>query len=135
MLTILFKVFFPTIWLGGFGVGTITILLSEQKIDWESVIALLIGFLVFYYFCFPLKSVETDESYLYVSNYIKTIRVPYSQIEEVTESRFSNIHPVWIKFRTATEFGSTIVFMPYFDFGSISMRSHPVVAKLRELAK
>ena len=135
MLTIIYKVIFPTVWLGGFGIGTIAMVLSEPRPDWGFAIALLIGFLMFYFFCFPLKSVEIDQSYLYMSNYIKTVQVPFSQIEEVTESRLINIHPVWVKFKTPTEFGSTIVFMPYFHFGSIFMMSHPVVAKLRELAR
>ena len=135
MLTIIYKVIFPTVWLGGFGIGTIAMTLFEPRPDWGFAIALLIGFLMFYFLCFPLKSVEVDQDYLYVSNYIKTVRVPFSQIEEVTESRLINIHPVWVKFKTPTEFGTTIVFMPYFDFGSIFMMSHPVVAKLRELAK
>jgi hypothetical protein len=134
ILTIIYKFIFPTIWLGGFGLGTIAMVLSEPP-DWAFVIPLLIGFLLFYFFCFPLKSVEIDESYLYVSNYIKTIRVPFSQIVEVTESRLVNIHPIWIRFNTPTEFGSMIIFMPYFEFGTLFMMSHPVVTKLRELAR
>jgi hypothetical protein len=132
IFTIIYKVIFPTIWLGGFGIGTIAILLSESRLDWGYVIILLIGFPLFYFFGFPLKSVEIDERYLYVSNYIKTVRVPFSQIEVVTESPFISIHPIWIKFKTPTEFGSKIIFIPYFDWDSMS---HPAVAKLRALAR
>ena len=101
----------------------------------EPAIILLIGFLIFYWFGFPLKFVEIDEHYLYVSNYRKTIRVPFSEIEEVSESPFINIHPVWVKFKTPTEFGSKIMFMPYFDFGSLFMMPHPVVVQLKKLAR
>lgn len=94
IFTIIYKVIFPTIWLGGFGMGTIAILLSESRLDWGYVFILLIGFPLFYFFGFPLKSVEIDERYLYVSNYIKTVGVPFSQIEEVTESPFIKIHPI-----------------------------------------
>jgi hypothetical protein len=135
ILTIIYKFIFPTVWIGGFGVGTITILFSEPKLAGGFVLGLLIGCLMLYWFCIPLKSVEIDERYLYVSNFRKTIQIPFSKIEAVTESSFINIHPVWIKFKTPTEFGEKIIFMPYFHFGSILMMSHPVVSKLKKLAR
>ncbi len=135
MLTIVYKFIFPTFWIGGFGIGTIGVLFSEPKMADGFVIGLLIGSLICYFFCFPLMSVEKDERYLYISNYRKTIQVPFSEIEDITEAPFINIHPVWIKFKNPTEFGSKIIFMPYYHFGSLLMMSHPVVSQLKESAR
>jgi hypothetical protein len=134
LLTFFYKIIFPTLWIGGFGLGTLGVLISGSSNAGGFFIGLLIGSLFFYWFCFPLKSVQLDEHYLYVSNFRKTIQIPFSYIEEVTECPLINIHPVWIKFKIPTEFGTKIIFMPYFHFGSLFMMSHPVVAKLRELA-
>lgn len=71
-----------------------------------------------------------DGEYLYVSNYLREIKVLRSEICKVTENVFVNIHPVWIHFRRTTDFGDYIMFMPrarLFAFFS----SHPIVAELR----
>src|SRR5262249_62361427 len=71
-----------------------------------------------------------DDTSLYVSNYLREIQVPLRQVAAVTENRWVNIHPVTIQFRSATEFGDRVVFMPrrrWFGWG----RSHPVVAEIR----
>jgi len=133
-LTFFNKFIFPIFWIGGFGIVTTALLFSEPNMAGGFMVALLLGCLVCYFFCFPLKSVETDEHYLYVSNYRKTIQVPHSEIESITEAPFINTHPVWIRFRTPTEFGTRIIFIPYYHLGSLLMMSHPVVAQLKELA-
>ena len=132
--TFFFKFIFPAIWIGSLGIGVIKSLLSEpqEKGNWF-ILAFLFVFIIFYWNLFRIKSVEIDNRYLYVSNYIKTIRVPFSQIEDVTEL-FLNPRPIRITFKKVTEFGIEIVFVPYVDFQGWFSGSHPAVAKLRELA-
>ena len=68
-----------------------------------------------------------------MSNYRKEISVPLSEISDVTENRWVNMHPVTIHFRRDTAFGQRVMFMPAvrpFAFFS----SHPVVAELKRLA-
>lgn len=133
--TIVYKYFFPVVWIGGFGIGTLAVLFSKPDMAGGFILAFLLGYLICHWFCFPLMEVEVDDDFLYVSNYKKTIQIPHSNIENVTETPFINIHPIWIDFKTPTEFGDRIIFMPYFHIGSLLMMSHPAVSKLKELSK
>jgi hypothetical protein len=69
MMTVFNKFIFPTICLGGFGLGIIVGSFSEPKMASCFVVVWLICFFLFYWFCFPLKSVEIDDQFLYISNY------------------------------------------------------------------
>jgi hypothetical protein len=80
-----------------------------------------------------MKKVRIDGSSLYVSNYLREIAVPLSEIDRVTENRWLNHHPVTIHLRHDTDFGRTITFMPQVLF-FLFWRSHPIVAELRALA-
>jgi hypothetical protein len=130
----LFSKFILAICIGSLGIGTIRSLLSEPQETGWFILALFV-FIILSWNFFQIKSVEIDSRYLYISNFIKTIRIPFSNIEDVTESSIINYHPVWIRFKKNTEFGKEIVFMPYYHFwASLPFMSHPVVAKLRGLA-
>jgi hypothetical protein len=83
--------------------------------------------------CAGLKRVRVDSKSLYVSNYLREITIPLSMIEDITEIRWVNIHPVTIYFRNVTEFGQRITFMPITRFFGL-WSSHPVVAELKLLA-
>ncbi len=80
-----------------------------------------------------LKRVRLDAHTLYVSNFRDEIAVPVSEIESVLERRWLRLHPVTIKFRTATPMGRAITFMPVGRmFGFLT--GHPVVDELRRAA-
>lgn len=133
--TIIYKFFLPIVWISGFGIATILVIVSEPRKAGGFIIGLLIGLSLLYFFCIPLKFVETDEQFLYISNTRKVIQIPFSEIQDIGEFSFINIRPVWIKFKISTEFGFTIIFLPYYDSESSFMTTHPVVNKLKELAK
>lgn len=101
---------------------------------WIFLIAWVAGAGFIWWSCTRLKKVSVDDNFLYVSNYQKEIAIPLSDIDDVTENLWVNIHPVTIHLKSSSEFGEKIVFMPtarYFAFFS----SHPVVSELRELAR
>ena len=76
-----------------------------------------------------MRVVLTDRE-LRISNYRREIVVPLSDVDEVTENRWVNVHPVTIQFIRRTDFGHRIVFMPKRrPFALFS--SHPIVAELR----
>ena len=144
--TFLMKFLFPVIWIGGFAVGTLVLFLGAGRlkdedgnppppeVKWIFLGATLAGSAFIYWTCIRLKRVELDDHSLYVSNYQLEIVVPLRDIEEVTENRWINIHPVTVHFYRETEFGGSIVFMPkmrWFAFFS----SHPVVTELRTAAR
>ncbi|MBI1748653.1 MAG: hypothetical protein HYR55_19010 [Acidobacteria bacterium] len=140
--TYLMKVIFPVIWIGGFTIGTLLLFSQAQGftdeagnppppgVKWTFLFATLAGGALIYWSCIRLKRVALDDQVLYISNFRQEIVVPLRDIEEVTENRWINIHPVTVHFCRETDFGSSIVFMPkvrWFAFFS----SHPIVAELR----
>ena len=133
-MTLIYKFIFPTVWIGGFGFGTIAMLQGNDPDKWLFLIGLIIGTFFIGSFCFPLKSVKIEGPDLVISNYRCTIRVPIKNIRDVTESVIINIHPVWIHFIARTEFGSKIMFMPTVRMFAL-FSSHPVVAELKALAR
>ena len=133
------KVIFPGLWIPLFGIAPLTMFLGafeSQDADpkWLFLIFWLVGSAFIYWSCIRLKEVSVDENFLYVSNYLKEIAIPLSEIQDVTENVWVNIHPVTIRLNSPSEFGDKIVFMPrvrFFEFFS----SHPVVDELKELAR
>ncbi len=81
--------------------------------------------------CVPLKRVQIDDETLYISNYIRTIAVPFSEIESIKENKLFSTHPIWITLRNPTAFGKTIMFSPSW---CPPFSSHPIVDELRRLA-
>ena len=139
--TFVYKFIFPPIWIGGIGSFLLAAAVSDINISANSMIILFIALIIVcflsYRFWLPLKSIQLDEHYLYISNGIKTIQIPISEIKEVTDTPipFMWTHPAWIKFRIPTKFGSKIIFMPNGDIDCLFGKSHPVVAKLQELSR
>jgi hypothetical protein len=136
------KFVFPIIWISMFGLGTLGLFLGTFRgtdnsppsggMKWGFLAAWIAGTIFIYWGCARLKRVRIEDSAIYVSNYLKEIRIPFDAVADVTENRWINIHPVTIHLRSTTEFGDRITFMPKIRI--FSWRSHPVVAELRELA-
>lgn len=144
--TFLMKVIIPAIWIIGFAAVTIATFLSPTfsrdlgrrasgaNPQWMFLGLTIVGGGFLYKVCMGLKRVALDGDQLVVSNYRRTVRIPLQQIEDVTENRWLNIHPVTVHFRNETDFGWSIVFMPkvrVFGFWF----SHPVVRELRNAAE
>lgn len=117
-------------------------LLSDFYKSPKNLISLPFPFLIFIFLCIAfsfwfsgkMKKVSIDGQNLYISNYLKEISVPLSDIYDVTEIVWLNGHPVTIHLKNPTELGSKILFMPkirMFAFFS----SHPVVSELKESAR
>ena len=137
--TFLNKIVFPAIWIPVWGFAALAMFFGrvegpEPPLKWIFLVAWIVGCAVIYWTCIRLKEVSVDDNFLYVSNYLKEIAIPLSEIRDVTENKWINLHPVTIHLKSPTEFGDKIVFMPtvrYFAFFS----SHPVVNELKELAR
>ena len=131
-VTFVFKFVFSTVWIGGFGLGTIMLFLSGQDQKWPFLIAWIIGSFFIYNFCIKLKFVEIDDDYLYISNYVKKIKVPLLEVVEIRENLFINLHPIFIRFKNDTIFGGQIMFAPK---GLYVFRRHPIVQELRNMVQ
>src|SRR5262249_23779256 len=90
------------------------------------------GTVMVYIFVAPLKVVRIDDHALYVSNYRREVRIPFSRVGDVTDAWLINVRPITIGFLTNTEFGRQIVFIPKISL-SAAFAQHPVVDELRHL--
>jgi hypothetical protein len=142
-MTIFYKLIFPILWIGGFGVGAVGLFSSvfagsqgkavPDAIKWQFLAILVLGSAFIYWACVRLKRVTLRDGNLLISNFRTTVVVPIADIERVTENRWINIHPVTLHFFRETEFGKQVVFMPKIRFCGF-LSSHPVVQELREAA-
>ena len=138
--TALMKFVLPPVWIVAFGAAVLMPWWARTgsapaSIDprWLFLIIWIAGGLLIWRSCARLKRVQVDGGTLLISDYRTTIRVPATDIDEVSENRWISMHPVTLHLRRPTEFGSEVVFMPkvrVFGFAT----SHPVVAELRALA-
>jgi hypothetical protein len=128
------KFIFPPIWIGSFGLGVTKTMQAADPRSWLPIFVIwIVGSGFIYWTCARLKKVSIDEQYLYVSNYFQEIAVPFSFVGDVTQNRWMNNQMVTIHFKSPTEFGDRIVFMPTFRFFAF-IGPHPVVARLKQLA-
>lgn len=89
--------------------------------------------IIFYFTIFKYKRVWIDESFLYVSNHLKEINIPLSNISEVTEIAYIRGHPITIHLTISSEFGKKITFTPKAN-GFRFFRANPLVNELKLLA-
>jgi hypothetical protein len=67
------------------------------------------------WFGLPLKWVRLDDGALQISNYLRQIRVPLSDLAAVSEKRlvrFAGPYRIVLEFRRPTDFGHSIAFLP-----------------------
>jgi hypothetical protein len=141
--TFLVKFVFPVLWCTVFGAVTIgmgtgffpgvRLPVLPPAMVWIFVIVWIAGAASWWWWGGQWKKVRLDETALYISNFRKEIRVPLTEIEEVTQNRWIKGQPVTIRFRTETGFGTRITFMPKVRMLGF-WRTHPIVAQLQNLA-
>ena len=119
-LTLVLKIFFPTLWIAFFGLLTLAIFFSsgEENLlfgDWTfklSVLGFFLLFLVFIYFTImKLLRVEFKEDAFSVSNYFQTYQYQYEDIEEIKEYDILIKTIVCIKMKGLTKHGQNIYFL------------------------
>ncbi len=91
--TLFFKIFVPVFWLTFFGaLWGATVFSVDEPVFMGFRIASfrigitifwLVGLAIFYLTSYQLKRVDADHEYIYVSNYFKNFRYPYSNVEKI----------------------------------------------------
>lgn len=138
------KFIFPPVWISAVGIATV-LLWSGALVGADNAsppspakFAVLgvwiVGTALILWFSAGLKRVRIDARQLYVSNYLREIAVPFSEIIDVRQNRWINYRPITIYFRDATEFGGKATFMPKRRMQLLFWRTDPVVGELRQLA-
>ena len=92
-----------------------------------------LGGLIAVWWGYRLKRIAVDGDSIYVSDYFREVKFPLSDILEVSENRWINLHPVTIEFAPSTPWGHYIKFMPKVRFLVPNWFSHPIVAELRDM--
>jgi len=143
-LTFSTKFIFPAIWISGFGLATILLWLGrfhdrnnalpppEQKFVF--LVVWVLGAIFILWDCVGLKRVRIAERHLEVSNYIRTIFIPFTAIIDVKQNCWVSSRPITIYLREATEFGDRVAFTPKRRFNIIFWRVDSEVNELKQLA-
>ena len=119
-LTIVLRIVIPTIWFTT--VLSIVILLSwavrgkaglfGNPYIWIGLILILgSGYVLIRIFLWKLYRVDLDRNYVYISNYFKTYRYPYSEIASVTNSKNFPGRVYLITLKSKGSFGQRIYFL------------------------
>ncbi len=136
--TILLKFFIPTFWMVFFGSMSMVLLLSDQdfygRISVSSVRIGVVCFFLFgvaalYWSVMRLKRVEMDPEFVYVTNYFKTFRYPYHNIEKITESDYLFFRSIHIHLKEVGSFGKKFTFVVSQKLFNDFLTQHPEVAK------
>jgi hypothetical protein len=142
-LTGFYKFVFPTLWLTGFGAGTIALFVESglrghsaqappPYMKWHFLIAWILGALFFYWSCIRLKKVSLSARNLVVSNYFKTITIPLASIERISGTRMLSPEHLQISARTSPSTRYVFIFMPPLRF-SFGFSEHPLAGELRTM--
>ena len=117
-LTLFWVIAAPTIWLSFFAVFSLAIFLSGYT-HFGSIPALYlkIGLPLFFllglvYLKFNrLKRIDIDQEYLYATNYIKTYKYPWQNIEKISPASGFILKKGKIHLKTPGQFGKKIPFL------------------------
>lgn len=118
--TLLLKVFIPTFWFVFYGAILVALFVSplaeisannQMAIKYGVLIFYLSGSAVLYFTVMNLKRVEYDKDYLYISNYFKTSRIPWHNVERLSEKKILFLHYGKFRFKEPISFGKNISFI------------------------
>lgn len=119
--SLFWKVFFPTFYLVFFGLGNLIFWLSNlENYDQSELLtnrlifgsAFVLGALLFSRTLWKLKRVDMDDQFVYVSNYFKTAKYSFDQIERITENKFLSRKIVRVYLTGKGVFGNRFGFVP-----------------------
>lgn len=94
--TFYYKVLLPVLWIGGFGFGTLAMLLGKfdqpsqppDEVKFTFLFFFIIGSAFLLRDAVRLKTIHIDKDDLIIKNFVRVIRVPVRQINRISESRF-----------------------------------------------
>jgi hypothetical protein len=115
-LTLFLKIFIPTFWFVFYGAIVIASFLSpaiatNAGLKYGILVFYLSGSVVIYFTLLNLKRVEYDDHFLYVTNYFKTVRIPWHNVKGFKEKKILFIPLGSFTFNTSITFGKRIHFL------------------------
>jgi hypothetical protein len=124
-LTLVYKIAYPVLWAVGSGSAGVMLYLHPDRVKYNGVMGAApawlayqglamsgagTAFILWYFRRFKYVGIEDGE--LVVSNYWKDWRVPFSMIDDASQTRFMNPPHITITLREDVGFGREVVYMP-----------------------
>lgn len=138
--TLFFKIFVPIFWLSFFGAlwGATVFSVEEPFFMGYRIASFRIGITIFwltglaffYLTSHQLRRVDADEEYIYASNYFKSFRYPYSNIEKIKTLDLGILDFASITLLTPGNFGKKIRFIRSNKGFKKYLEMYPEVEKL-----
>lgn len=137
--TLLLKIFLPTFWAIFFGALTLAFIFTDyQGPAYIKTLAFklgvvgfyLLGLLAFYLTFWRLRRVEFDDHFVYITDYFKTARYPFHNIEVLKSMVYPFFNLGVLRLREKGIFGKKIYFIHKKEaFERIILNSQELLAK------
>jgi hypothetical protein len=144
-LTVFFKLFLPTVWIVFFTIFTISIFtidgqslpfLTSPVFKYPFLLVYLIFFALIYFTIIQLKRVEMGSDCYFVSNYLKTYRLVYEDIESVSIIPLGRLQVITFRLKAKGSFGKKITFLASKQLYNLFLQSNVDVAShLKSITK
>lgn len=132
-LTLFYRIFVPVFWIVFFGSVTVAVwAISSNSLSLQlgMTFFFLTGAATLFFTLMRLKRVEMGDEFVYVTNYFKTFRYPYSNIESVEVSQFLFVRVASINLVQGGYFGKRLLFIPSGRRLEAFFDAHPEHGKL-----
>ncbi len=119
-LTLFWRIAVPTMWVSFFGVFTLAIFFSNLEY-YGSIpggvlkilipIVLLIGLIIMNFTLLKLRRIDMDDEFIYATNYLKTYKYPWQNVEKIENSKGLIFSTGIIHLKTPGKWGNKIMFL------------------------
>jgi hypothetical protein len=110
-LTLALKLFFPIFWLVFFGLLTLSSWVLSGNYRLGITAFFLSGVALLYFTLWKLHRVEMDGENVFVTNYFKSVRYPWRDVEKVEQLRFFTFYISYLTLKAPGSFGRRIAFL------------------------
>ncbi|MEO1518568.1 MAG: hypothetical protein AAFV95_26365 [Bacteroidota bacterium] len=134
-LTLFFKLVLPTMWITFFTGLTVAMFTLDityvgpftiEGFRMGLLAFLLTGIAFLYWSVLRIKRVDMDNEFFYVTNYFKTYRYPFHQIQKLNERDYKLFRVFDIYLKEPGSFGKKITFIAHRYRFDQFVQSHPV---------
>jgi len=138
-LTIVFKLFIPTFWFTFYGLLTLFILFMDAEtsplfstIKAKSIVGILFVLfaLLIYFTIFQLLRFDVNNNEFCISNYFKTFKYKFEDVESITTTKFLFINLLKVNMRQKTSLGKSFTVLYKKAYWEDFIRSNPIAKEL-----
>lgn len=133
-LTIMLRIFLPTVWFT-FVLSIIILLLWAVRgkagllanpFIWIALVFIFVsGFALIRFLLWKIYRVDMDEQFIYISNYFRTYKYPYSDVVSIRDSNIGTNRIFVIELKSKGSFGKKIHFLASQALWSDFVKHHP----------